>query len=156
MDNDKKLIALINAINSVMDEIGIHPKSVIKNGVEVLRTQYGEGWNDCKIRHTDLLCNALDSVEKSHFNADLQLLLLAEVGWIINGELFLNMNDVFYYACADAEKVPEDKIKEVAALFRQFGFAGLTFWVSQKRNELPKINKHAKDVEYVKERLNIS
>lgn len=47
----------------------------------------------------------------------------------------LNMNDVWGWACADGEEVPEDKLIEVAELFWQYGWAGILYWVSRRNND---------------------
>ena len=152
---NNKFITLRNALESIIDaEIGIYPAAVTIDGVTTPRDKYGDGWNDCKMRHTKLIWDAIEKIEKEeNFNQDLELLLLAEVGWLRDGKLFLNMNDTFAYAYADAECVPAEKISEVASLFRRFGGAGLTYWVSEQRKEIPHIKKHAYDVEYVKNRI---
>ncbi len=44
----------------------------------------------------------------------------------------LNMNDVWGWACADGEYVPDDKLPELAALFYRYGWAGVLYWVSEQ------------------------
>ncbi|MEM9264532.1 MAG: hypothetical protein AAGA46_03315 [Cyanobacteria bacterium P01_F01_bin.13] len=57
----------------------------------------------------------------------------------------LNMNDTFGWALAWGEHVPDDKLVEVAKLFRTYGRCGLIYWVSeqnnQTRSEFPAINR---------------
>ena len=48
----------------------------------------------------------------------------------------LNMNDVWGWACADCEEVKEDELPELARLFFSYGWAGILYWVSQKRNNV--------------------
>jgi hypothetical protein len=60
------------------------------------------------------------------------------------------MNDTFAYACADCEEVPDDKINEVAKLFRLYGGAGLDYWVSEQRGYDPGIEKYAKEVKRIR------
>lgn len=45
----------------------------------------------------------------------------------------LNMNDVWGWACADCEYVPDDKLSEVAELAWRYGWAGILYWVSEAR-----------------------
>ena len=47
--------------------------------------------------------------------------------------LFLNCNDVFGYACADAEPVPWDSIVEVKRLFDKGGWEATIDWVAKRR-----------------------
>jgi hypothetical protein len=49
------------------------------------------------------------------------------------GSLYLNLNDAFGWACADAEKVEDHELIEVARLFRDYGWCGLLYWASEKR-----------------------
>jgi hypothetical protein len=48
-------------------------------------------------------------------------------------ELLLNMNDVWGWACADAELVTEDELPRLADLHFRYGWCGVLFWVSEKR-----------------------
>lgn len=51
--------------------------------------------------------------------------------------LWLNMNDCFAYATADAEEITVDDIPAVYALWRAFGWQGVTWWVWQRRKQEP-------------------
>lgn len=46
----------------------------------------------------------------------------------------LNMNDVWAWACADGEVVPDDELPRVAKLFYRYGYCGLLYWVSERNN----------------------
>ena len=46
----------------------------------------------------------------------------------------LNMNDTWVWASAWGEEVKDDELAEVAALFWQYGNAGLLYWVSKKHD----------------------
>ena len=46
----------------------------------------------------------------------------------------LNMNDVWGWACADGQEVPDEKLPEVAELFWNYGFAGILYWVSEQND----------------------
>lgn len=45
----------------------------------------------------------------------------------------LNMSDVWAWACADCEKVEDSELPELGTLFFRYGWAGILYWVSQKR-----------------------
>lgn len=47
----------------------------------------------------------------------------------------LNLNDAFYWACADAEKVPDDELQKLATLFWQYGQCGVYYWVLERRGD---------------------
>lgn len=52
--------------------------------------------------------------------------------------LALNMNDVFYWASADEEEVPWDKLDEVAALYgMEHGSDRLIAWAAKRRGQEP-------------------
>ena len=46
----------------------------------------------------------------------------------------LNMNDIWCWACADSQYVPDDKLQELTGLFFLYGWAGVLFWVSEQNN----------------------
>lgn len=66
--------------------------------------------------------------------------LLKEAGVFFNrdeaGEAELNLNDVWGWAVADGEVVPEDKVEELGWLFWCYGWCGILYWVSERRGGL--------------------
>ena len=46
----------------------------------------------------------------------------------------LVMNDVWGWACADAEEVPDEELPRVAELFYRYGWGGVLLWVSERNN----------------------
>lgn len=53
-----------------------------------------------------------------------------------NGKLILNMNDIWAWACADGEEVPEECLPELAELFWRYGYCGILYWVSERNNQM--------------------
>lgn len=47
----------------------------------------------------------------------------------------LNLNDAFYWACADGEEVTDEELPEVAELFFRYGMCGIYYWVLRKRGD---------------------
>lgn len=45
----------------------------------------------------------------------------------------LNMNDTFFWGCADSENVPPEELPSVLRLFRRYGYMGLNYWVVKER-----------------------
>src|SRR3990172_7233381 len=45
----------------------------------------------------------------------------------------LNLNDTFYWACADGEEIPDSEIQKVAELFYRWGWCGVLYWVWKRR-----------------------
>ena len=154
MTDKEKFLILYNGIDSIMSTTGFHPAAIIKDNITIPRDEYGNGWNDASSKILEKLGDLLDKIEcNKEFNSKLEVLLLSGSGWLKDNKLFLNMNDIFFYACADSEEVPEDKINEVANLFTRFGLAGLIYWVSEQRKELPQIKKYITDINYVKSQI---
>jgi len=48
----------------------------------------------------------------------------------------LNMNDVWCWASADGQYVPDEKLAEVAELFWRYGWAGILYWVSEQNGHM--------------------
>ena len=46
----------------------------------------------------------------------------------------LNMNDVWGWATADGESVPDEDLPKVAELFWRYGWAGILYWVSERHD----------------------
>ena len=47
----------------------------------------------------------------------------------------LNLNDAFYWACADGEHVADNELLRVSELFWRYGIHGIYYWVLvEKRN----------------------
>jgi hypothetical protein len=59
---------------------------------------------------------------------DVRCLLASGLAFWSGGQLSLNMNDTWAWACSDIPEVPADQIAEAARLFRAYGFAGLMYW----------------------------
>ena len=50
---------------------------------------------------------------------------------------YINCNDYFYYASADAEEVEPYEIPELYFIVRHLGFDGVNAWAARKRGILP-------------------
>ena len=48
----------------------------------------------------------------------------------------LNMNDVWGWACADGEDVPDEELPELGHLFYSYGWCGVLYWVSQRNDHM--------------------
>lgn len=48
----------------------------------------------------------------------------------------LDMNDTFGWACTMGEKVPDASLVEVARLYKQYGYCGMVYWVSEQNNQV--------------------
>lgn len=134
-------------------DLGMYPKSH-----EGERAEYMNGWNDAIKAITEAIYKGLDKFRK---DSDLALLVLADVGFFNGDEYLLIVNDTFDYACADCEEVGSEDLGEVTRLFKTYGYGGLTYWVSKKRNEksnIPQVQSCIEEISLLeekrKERLN--
>jgi hypothetical protein len=160
LEKKPKEIDLKLAVKTVTDVLmttGVYPQSsstwdektnTIKD--TKLRTEWQEGWNACQGEIFNKINDSLGKLEREGMSDELALLLIADVGWMQDGKFVLNMNDTFWYACADAEEVSEGEIKEVARLFATYGYKGLTYWVAKKRGDDPDIPKYKAQVDEVR------
>lgn len=61
------------------------------------------------------------------------------------GELVLDQNDVWAWALAWAEPIPEAALPRIGDLLTRYGYCGLLFWVSERhaqmRSEFEDINR---------------
>lgn len=54
--------------------------------------------------------------------------------------IFLNMNDVFFWACSDTENINYDELEDVYKHFEKDSYWGLVIWASKKRGYLPQLS----------------
>lgn len=147
-DIDAKLV--LKACSDIFVLMGVYPKSIVDGkGVKTDRTEWQEGWN-AAFKDMSKQFEAVEKLLSTDLISDeVALLMIADVGWLENQKIILNMNDTFWYG-ADAEEITLDEAKEVARLFAIYGYKGITYWVANKRKYYPEIAKHKADVEEVR------
>lgn len=52
------------------------------------------------------------------------------------GTQVLNMNDVWGWATADGEEVPDSELPRLGELFFRYGWCGVLYWVSQRNDNM--------------------
>lgn len=57
-------------------------------------------------------------------------------------QITINLNDTFYYACADSEEIDGDDIEEILPIFQKYGDDTLIAYVAVKRGHDPEIENH--------------
>ena len=62
----------------------------------------------------------------------------------------INLNDAFYWACSDCECVTDEELPELARLFFCYGWAGVMYWVAEKRGDKPEFVNVQRHIEFVK------
>ncbi len=63
-----------------------------------------------------------------------------EPGWAA----YIRCNDVFGYACADAQEVPLDqpgRVNQLRTMFERYGYDGVYAWIAMQRGQLPLENR---------------
>ena len=96
---EKALEYLADALASY--DTGIYPKSI--NGKE--RTEWQDGWNACAMDITERSIHIVRYLRDLPEEV-LDLILEDRIGLCTRGEkisLYVNCNDLFYWACSDAE-----------------------------------------------------
>ena len=83
------------------------------------------------------------------------MLTAAQVFFDDDGETpsqMLNLNDAFYWGCADGESVSDEELPRLAELFWLYGNAGIAYWVAvEKRGgETPEFVDVRRQIEFVK------
>jgi len=133
-DWEAKFHALVHEMSSISSDMGIYPQSVKGYNDERDYTQrdgFKNGWNAAVIEYGSALAEAAGRAAQG-MDEDLQVLLAADVGWLTDGVLHLNMNDTWAWAVADSEEVPATDVAAVAGLFRRWGWPGIVYWVSER------------------------
>jgi len=146
--NKKDLILVTEIVSNALD-VGIYPKSIEGGGKPYKkRSAWKNGWNAANIKILESVLGALDKINTMDDN----LAFLVATGLIreYNNNLLLGLNDTFYYASADAEKVETNEIPGLARLARNYGYAGVVYWASLKRNETPQIPRYKRYVGAIK------
>ena len=150
------ILLAMKIVEDALATVGIYPQSTAKynpDTKEVVdvkkRTKWQDGWNAAIMHISDEIFKQFDIMRKG-VDEDLALLCVADVGWLDEDKFQLNMNDTFHYACADMETVNREEIKEVARLFRTYGYRGTVYWVAEKRGYDPEILEQKEAVKEVR------
>lgn len=130
---------------AAVDDLGIYPRAVVKDGVEEPRSEYGNGWNACvmaiteKHGHLTSWVKSLTEEQRRHvadmLDADGEPLSLR----LRDGDVKLSLccSDTFCYACADSEDVTVEEMPDVYRLWNGHGYYGVVAWVAKKRSAEP-------------------
>jgi hypothetical protein len=137
--SDHKFDALVKALESVGDDIGIYPQAVRGYNDErdyEQRDGYKNGWNAAIIEYGQAFRKAV--VAASDMDDDVLMLLASDMVSLRRDgtTLWINFNDTWAWACADGEVVTPEDVPEVARLFRSWGWAGLLYWATTKHPDL--------------------
>ena len=142
-----ELKTILKIINSVGDNVGIYPAAVEalnKEDSYKERDGFKNGWNACVreyISKVQSKIHEFESNENLFSNAEEIFSLIGDsIFEYDNDTWYIFLNDTWYYACADGEDIPKEKYNEVLKWLREYGYAGVLYWVYLQRGHLPEIS----------------
>jgi len=157
--NLNQMRLMIQALRDIPGNMGIYPQACISHDKEESYEQrdgWKNGWNACVTEYGKRFSEVLQQ-DFGKYTDDILFLSLSGAGWIKDGKFLLNMNDTFCWACADAEEVPFEELKDAVSLFSNFGYDGLIYWVAEKRGidpstDIPDARKAVKRIRKIMKR----
>lgn len=139
-----------NVLNSLLweaavDDMGIYPRAVVRDGVETPRTEWQDGWNAAVVAVSEKYEKLLTWVRALEPEQSEQLRkLLDSDGEPVhlrvtdgNVELRVLCGDTFAYACSDSESFELAELPEIHRLWDAHGYSGMTAWIARKRQMEP-------------------
>lgn len=130
---------------NALDDLGIYPAAVIRDGIEIKRTEWQSGYNAAVIelteRHATFTAWAAALTPEDRalvtqlLDSDGEPLRLACRDKTVT--FSIQCNDTFMYACGDAEDCTLADLPEIARLWKAHGWSGLVAWIARKRNMEP-------------------
>lgn len=144
-----------------VEDMAIYCRAVVRDGVEIPRTEWQDGWNAAVIgiserrdkieawwsKLTDAQRAALEELVKN----DVLSLRIREDAVILRA----HCGDTFAYACADSEDITLDEIPEFARLWKAHGYVGMVAFIAQKRAAEP-VKEYRFSADYLKARADIA
>lgn len=131
-------------LNAFLDSQGIYPQTIIdKDGNRKERTTWQDGWNACHIQIRNNVCvydKWLENLSPQEQEDCTELLVQDIIKLSVRNNLvqiWLLMNDIFEFACADGEDISPNDFGNILAIYRRYGWDGLVAWVVIKRNTQP-------------------
>lgn len=143
------------------ESLGIYCKTIINaDGSKTERTPWQDGWNAAIIADSKaqkriinffktLTNDVIEAIVSLH--AENLIWLHCDKDKPI--ELFLNMNDTFYYASADDEEIKISEVLEVYELWKKYSHHGIIAWVAKNRKIEPIVEWQTPEYEAAKKEL---
>ena len=147
-DDLSKFLIELNAISS---EMGVYPEAVQGYNDERDYTQrdgYKNGWNAAVMEYGMKLASAGFKAQEPW--SDPEKVFASDPGVFeprTKGGWMVNLSDTWYYACADCEDIEPEEYKDVAKWYRDYGYAGVLWWVFLKREHEPQVARPKKLVQ---------
>lgn len=154
---EQKICELLSATS-----FGIYPEAVKSYDKEKCykeRDGWKNGWNAAVMEYGSKIRGILHGEKRPWSSTDKLFAAAGDDTFMLNedGSWYVFLNDTWYWGCADGEDIPKEEEKEVAELFREYGRAGVFWWVAKKRGHVSEFAaeqamiKAVNDVESVKE-----
>lgn len=131
------------ALHIAYEDIGIYCQATVINGVRKERTEWQDGWNACAeelnkkageaIKFFDTLPEAAQQIVSDLLEKDKLRLSLSDS----TPQLEINCNDLFYWACADAEDITLAELPDLQRALDEAPGHGELLWVCRKRGMRP-------------------
>lgn len=138
MDYREKCIELL-PYDLADETVWIYPASTTQNGVTTKRTEWQEGWNACSMRMSrsaENIATYLGSLP----DAVVDLILKDKIAVHVSGpevSMYVNCNDLFYWASADAEDFSVEDLDDYQQALTESAKHGDLLWVCRKRKMRP-------------------
>lgn len=141
---------------AAVDDMGIYPRAVVRDGVETPRSEWQDGWNAAVIEITqkhgaltkwvEMLTDEQRGLIQGLLDSDVEPMSLGlRDGAVV---LHLTCGDTFAYACADAEPFGLDDLPEIDRLWKAHGYSGMVAWIAHKRQQEP-VKEYRYDAGYL-------
>lgn len=131
------------ALEAAQGSLGIYPQAIKRGDTWEYRTPWQDGWNAAVLGLLTNYTSIIDwiaTLPVETVGAVRELLAADVLCLTIKGSAvtcLIPMNDVFEYACADAESAESSDLANVARIWQAHGWDGLIAWAAQRRGETP-------------------
>jgi len=141
---DLRKLALNGLIyEQAVENIGIYPMSV-KDGEHGYkkRTEKMEGHNECVMQITSNVVKIEEYIKNNKFKDDIETALLEDYASINVCDddkigLYVNCNDLFYWACADSEEIEPNELQDLFKCYEKSKSFGGFLWACKKTGMRP-------------------
>jgi hypothetical protein len=128
----------LKALEIATENMGIYPKAVTNNGVTKKRTEWQDGWNEAVIsltRKAGDIKRYIDALPEDVKDFIIQgKIRISDNDGI---SMYINCNDLFYWACADEEEFTLDDLNDLKKAYLESPENGDILWACRKRGMRP-------------------
>jgi len=91
----------------------------------------------------------LDEIDRLSVSDLLRLPIISKK----DNSFFINLDNIWHYNCRDSEKIPDERVIELANLNWNFGLSGIYYWVAKQRGYDPELKDIRERIKYVRQIL---